>query len=161
MHVPWKRVYSWHCSACGICCRYYRPRLTAYEYLKLRHTGFVEERNGKFYIRKINGLCPFQYKNLCLLQNEKPLACRLFPFVIRKKGCEEAYFEYDNEGYYVYVDTFCPNVKLKRDLKPSKQMIPLVLEAIKIYRGEIRGVNLLTSQGIQELQQPHRRFLMV
>ncbi len=164
MHVPWRRVASWHCDACGKCCEAYRVKLTAYEYLKLKHTGFVEEKLGKFYIRKISNKCPFQVGNLCILQNRlKPIACRLFPFTIRKEGRKDALFEYKGEEYYVYIDTFCPNVKLKKDLAPSRDMVPLVLEAIKMYLGEIRGVNLLTArgQGSKEPQQPPLRFQMV
>ncbi|RLI75477.1 YkgJ family cysteine cluster protein [Archaeoglobales archaeon] len=147
MHVPWRRVSSWHCTACGECCERYRVRLTTYEYLKLRATGFVEEKAGRFYIKKFGSKCPFQYGNLCMLQNKlKPSACRLFPFVVRKRGVEEAYFEFEGESYYVYVDTFCPNLKLKSDTKPSKKIIPLIIEAIKIYKGEVMGVELLTAR---------------
>ncbi len=164
MRVPWRRVASWHCDACGKCCEAYRVKLTAYEYLKLKHTGFVEEKLGKFYIRKIGNKCPFQVGNLCILQNKlKPIACRLFPFSIRKEGKKDALVEYKGEDYYVYVDTFCPNVKLKKDSIPSKEMVPLVIEAIKMHLGEIQGVNLLTARGreTEVLQPPRPRFQMV
>lgn len=148
MHVPWRRVSSWHCDACGVCCKAYRVRLSAYEFLKLKNTGFVEEKAGRFFIKKING-CPFQQGRLCSLQQRlKPTACRLYPFIVRKKGCEEAIFEYHGEEYYIYVDVFCRNIKLRQSLGVSKSLIPLLEEAVKIYRGEWTGVELLTSRGI-------------
>ncbi len=162
MHVPWRRVASWHCSACGRCCSAYRVKLNAYEYLKLKPTGFVEEKAGRFYIKKIGNRCPFQLGRLCMLQNRlKPVACRIFPFSLRRDGHDEALFEYGEEEYYVYVDTFCPNVKIKKDRKPSKDLIPLIIEAIKIHKREMSGVNLLTaSLGTGAPQQHRLRFLM-
>ncbi len=149
MHVPWRRVHSWKCVACGRCCREYRVPLRFYEYLKLRHTGFVEERYGRFYIRKIGGRCPFQIGRLCSLQGEmKPVACKLYPFSVRKKGDEMAEYEYEGETYYVYVDvSTCPNVVLGR---PSEVMLKLVKEAVQIYLGEKRRMEYITARGWPE-----------
>lgn len=146
MHVPWRRVASWHCDACGMCCSVYRPRLTAYEYLKLLNTGFVEEKAGKFYIRKIGSNCPFQHGNLCSLQHSlKPLSCKIFPFAIRKSGENSALFEFEGEEFYVYADTFCPNLIVKRDLKPRKEVYELVKEVVAIVTGR-SDLRLLTAQ---------------
>jgi len=144
MLVPWRRVHSWHCVACGRCCREYRVPLRFYEYLRLKGTGFVEERFGKFYIRKIGNICPFQHGNLCALQGElKPTACKLYPFSIRKKGDELAEFEYEGETFYVYVDvSTCPNVVLG---KPGFLMRKLVEEAIQIYLGEKQRMDYITA----------------
>ncbi len=142
MKVPWKRVHSWKCLACGSCCKVYKPRLTFYEYLRLPKQ-YVEERRGKYYIRKINGVCPFQYGNLCMIQEKKPLSCKLFPFSIYERGEDEALFIYKGEEYYVYVDTFCKNLKLG---KPSKEFINAIVEAIKIYKGEKTTPELITSR---------------
>ncbi len=140
--VPWKRVASWHCSACGKCCKEYRVRLTFYEYLKLKNTGFVEERNGKYFIKKIGNKCPFQIGNLCYLQGKnKPVACKLYPFIIRKKGEDLAYYEYKNEIFYVYVDLGCPNVKIGE----GKGIEKFVKEAIEIYLSTTRIPTLLTN----------------
>ena len=161
MQVPWRRVASWHCNACGVCCRIYKPKLTAYEYLKLKNTGFVEEKAGKFYIRKINGQCPFQRGNLCTLQHTmKPLSCRIFPFRVYTKGDDYALFEFDGEEYYVYADTFCPNLKIKSDMKPAKRVYELVKEAVMIFTGR-DNFRLLTAQlnpKTPVLQQPHHRL---
>jgi len=143
MYVPWRRVASWHCTACGICCYKYKVKLTFYEYLKLKPTGFVEEKTGRYYIRKIGNRCPFQVGRLCSLQGErKPLACKLYPFLIRKKGEERALFEHNGEEFYVYVCTDCPNVVLGSS---SKSMERLVREAIMLYTGEKRNVELITA----------------
>ncbi len=147
MLVPWRKVHSWHCIACGRCCREYRVPLRFYEYLKLKETGFVEERMGRFYIKKIGKNCPFQHGNLCILQGElKPTACKLYPFNVRRKGDELAEFEYDGEVFYVYVDvSTCPNVVLGR---PSLMMKKLVEEAVQIYLGEKRRMDYITARGI-------------
>ncbi len=162
MLVPWRRVASWHCSACGVCCRVYKPRLTAYEYLKLRNTGFVEEKMGRFYIRKINGKCPFQHGNLCRLQHSmKPLACRIFPFRVYTRGDDAAFFGLHGEEYYVYADPFCPNLKVKSDTREVREIYEMVREAVMLFTG--RGnFKLLTAQPTPEtagLQQLHRRLV--
>lgn len=158
MHVPWRLVASWHCNACGNCCKEYRVRLRAYEYLKLRNTGLIEERAGRFFIKKIGGQCPFQNGNLCSLGNSKPIACKLYPFSILKKGEEEALFEYEGEEFYVYVDDFCRNVRLKKSLNPSAEIVMKIEEAMEIFLGKRKELNLLTAkldQGIQVLQRRH------
>lgn len=162
MHVPWTLVASWHCTACGDCCREYRVRLRAYEYLKLRGTGLIEEKAGKFYLRKIGKLCPFQKGNLCSLESSKPIACKIYPFSILKKGDERALFEYNGEEFFVYVDDFCKNVKLKKDLKPSSQIIKEIEEAMEIILGKRSELNLLTAKLTPETQvrqQLHRHRL--
>ncbi|MCS7118710.1 MAG: YkgJ family cysteine cluster protein [Archaeoglobaceae archaeon] len=156
MFVPWRLVASWHCEACGACCVQYRVRLRTYEFLKLRKTGFVEERAGRFYIKKIGKFCPFQSGNLCSLGNFKPLVCKIYPFSILKRGEELASFEFEGEEFFVYVDSFCKNVKIKKDPKPSIEKE--VIEALEIMIGRRFEMNLLTAKLIQEtrvLQQPH------
>lgn len=142
MWVPWRRVSSWHCTACGKCCYKYEVGLTFYEYLKLKNTRFVEERAGKFYIKKINDKCPFQMGTLCSLQDKKPIACKLYPFTVRRKGEELALFEYKGEEFYIYVNTFCSNVILG---KAEKYMEMLVREAVQLYLGERNLPELITA----------------
>jgi hypothetical protein len=143
MYVPWRKISSWYCSACGECCFQYKVPLRFYEYLKLRNTGFVEEKVGKFYIRKIGRQCPFQIGRLCSLQgSNKPIACKLFPFSILKKGKEEALYEYQGKEIYVYVNTSCPNVILG---KTRNMMEKLVNEAAQLYFGEKEWIDLITS----------------
>ncbi|MEM4747463.1 MAG: YkgJ family cysteine cluster protein [Archaeoglobaceae archaeon] len=159
MHVPWRFVASWHCDACGICCNKYRVRLRAYEFLKLKGTGFVEEKAGRFFIKKINKKCPFQIGNLCSLGNSKPIACKLYPFSILKKGENSASFEFEGEEYFVYVDTFCKNVVLKRDKRPSPIVEREIKEALEILTGKRSELNLLTAKlfkADQETPEPPR-----
>ncbi len=156
MHVPWRLVASWHCDACGVCCKKYKVRLRTYEFLKLRETGFVEEKAGKFYIKKLGKFCPFQIDNLCILGNSKPIACKLYPFSITKKGEETASFEFEGEEFFVYVDTFCKNVILKSDLRPSAIVEKEIIEAFEILTGKKSAPNLLTAQikSAQETRGP-------
>lgn len=162
MYVPWRRVASWHCSACGECCRIYRPKLTAYEYLKLLPTGLVEERAGKFYIRKITGKCPFQIGKLCSLQTSiKPLSCKMFPFAIYRRGEEEALFEFEKEEFYVYADVFCPNLVLKDDLSASQEVQKLVEEAVSLYIGKLDFKMLTADLKAAKLQQPRLHLARV
>ena len=143
MLVPWRRVASWHCEACGKCCMEYTPKLTFYEYLKLRNTGFVIEKSGRYYIRKIGNRCPFQAGRLCRLQSKmKPLSCRLFPFSIRRRGEGEALYEYMGEELFVYVDTFCKNVRLG---KATRGLEEIVRDAVSIAYGKKKFGRLTAS----------------
>ncbi len=164
MHVPWRFVASWHCDACGDCCKEYRVRLRAYEYLKLKGTGLIEERANRFYLKKIGKLCPFQKGTLCSLGDSKPIACKLYPFSILKKGDKRALFDYEGEEFFVYVDDFCKNVKLKKDLKPSAEISKKIEEAIEIILGKRVKLNLLTAKLVSETPEPrlpHHHRLMV
>lgn len=147
MLVPWRRVASWHCEACGKCCMEYKPRLTFYEFLKLRNTGMVVEKGGRYYIRKIGRRCPFQTGTLCRLQDRlKPLSCRLFPFSVRRRGEESALFEYMGEELFVYVDTFCRNVRLGI---AGKNIEELVRDAVSIAYGKKKFGRLTASLPLQ------------
>ncbi|MFN3384319.1 MAG: YkgJ family cysteine cluster protein [Archaeoglobaceae archaeon] len=159
MHVPWRFVSSWHCEACGVCCTQYKVRLRAYEYLRLKNTGLVEEKAGRFFIKKIGKSCPFQFGNLCSLGNSKPIACKIYPFSILKKGDELASFEFEGEEFFVYVDDFCKNVKTKRDVRPSQIVAREIREAIEILLGKRIDMELLTAKlnrETQGLQRLHR-----
>lgn len=164
VYVPWRRVASWYCDACGICCSVYKPRLTAYEYLKLLNTGFVEEKAGKFYIRKTGSGCPFQQRNLCSLQHSlKPLSCKIFPFTVKRRGDDAAFFEFEGEEFYVYADTFCHNMIVKRDLKPRKEVYELVKEVVAIVtgRGDFRLLTAQLNQVSATPQQHHHHLVKV
>jgi len=140
MKVPWSRVHSWHCVACGECCKHFRVPLTFWEYLRFRGFGLVEEKR-KYYLRKINGRCPFQTGKLCGIQQNKPFACKLFPFVVLRKGDDPALFYFGDEEYYVYVDTYCKNLVFG---KPSLRFKEMVKEALDIYTGKRIVPKLLT-----------------
>jgi hypothetical protein len=78
---------------------------------------------GGFYLRKtVDNQCPFlaktRYGWLCDLQRRdaKPLACQLWPFKLLdnpKYGqASDAYFNYRNQRYFIYVVPNCPGVIL-------------------------------------------------
>jgi|Deesub1362A_J573_1020465.scaffolds.fasta_scaffold00053_119 hypothetical protein len=141
MKVPWSRIASWHCTACGKCCREYRVPLTFWEYLRFRSIGAVEEKKGKYYLRKVGKRCLFQDGRFCSVQKRKPVACLVFPFVVKSRGEDSALFWYNDEEYYVYVDTYCENVVLG---KPDIQLKKRIIEAIQISTGTRRFSEVLT-----------------
>lgn len=140
MKVPWSRIHSWYCDACGECCRHFKVPLTFWEYLKLRKLGVVEERR-RYYLKKIKGRCPFQLGRFCGIQETKPLVCKLFPFTIRERGEESALFYYGDGEYYVYVDAYCKNIVFGR---PSFRFKETIKEALEIYTGKRLKPKLLT-----------------
>ncbi len=144
MKLPWRRVRDWRCCACGKCCLAYTPKLTYYEYLKLPKR-FVTEKRGRYYIRKLGRRCPFQIDNLCIIQSEKPLSCKLFPFSVHRRGDELALFEYDGEEHYVYVDPFCPNITLGH---PSKAFVEKIIQALKMVTGKESDFSILTCHSL-------------
>ncbi|MCS7130936.1 MAG: hypothetical protein NZ872_05910, partial [Archaeoglobaceae archaeon] len=93
------------------------------------------------------------------LGNLKPVACKLYPFSVLKKGEESALFEFDGEEFFVYVDDFCRNVKLKRDLKPSIEIIKQIEEAIEIILGKRIEVSLLTCRSFGDQIRKGRGML--
>lgn len=114
---------SWSCIACGGCCSdRFSIILTSYEYAKLSKSyGFqvmYMDRRGNPCLKKVRGRCVFQDSaGLCTLQplGMKPMACRMWPFTIRREpipGCGDALFQYGGEDYYVYVDRSyrCPGI---------------------------------------------------
>ncbi len=137
--IPWKFFRTWECISCGVCCKKYIVGLSKEEALRLikkygKHTVILKGK--RYFIRKINGTCIFQVGNLCSIQREKPLACRLWPFFISKKPLKDrdrllAEFEYKNQVFYVYVDPFCRG--LNRGKTPITKAI---IEAIRIKYGE-------------------------
>ncbi len=140
MKVPWRRIHSWQCTACGECCKDFKVPLTFWEYLRFKKLGLVEEKR-KYYLRKINGRCPFQVGRFCGIQDSKPLVCKLFPFLIRDRGDDLALFYYGDEEYYVYVDTYCKNIVFG---KPTPRFREMVKEALDIYTGKKVSPRLLT-----------------
>ncbi len=140
MKLPWRKVRMWKCYACGKCCIAYTPKLTYYEYLKMPEQ-FVMDKRGRYYIRKFGRRCPFQNRNLCMIQYSKPLSCRLFPFSVHRRGDERALIEYGGEEYYVYVDPFCPNITLGN---PTKSLMEKVIQAVKLVSGKEGDFSRLT-----------------
>lgn len=137
--IPWKKVGFWHCSACGECCKKFKVPLTMFEYVEFTSKfgkNIVELDLGKAYLKSnpLTKRCIFQkFKNgkwICGIQEIKPIACKLWPFIILtkpKQKNDEALFYYKNEIVYIYVDVRCPEVKIG---KPTSYLINKVLPEI-------------------------------
>ena len=85
--------------------------ITPAEEKRLKKYGnvFRQEKIG-LYLRK-NGHCIF-YNGKCIIYEDRPIACRKYPFYIRYEGSEGALFEFGKERYYVYLDVGCSGVGL-------------------------------------------------
>ena len=120
--VPWRRIHNWTCTGCGECCRL-QVQLTTSEWLDLTHIyGYriaTQNIEGLFINKTLDGWCPFLYRTiggcLCTLQQNKPLACRLWPFRIsdhpRYGFKEEANFNHRGGTFYVYAIPYCRGIK--------------------------------------------------
>ncbi|MDH5816549.1 MAG: YkgJ family cysteine cluster protein [Candidatus Nezhaarchaeota archaeon] len=120
--VPWRKVENWFCIACGECCREFKVPLKVYEAVRLANIfgyKFLELGLGGYVLRKrADGRCVFQFhsngKWICGIQRIKPLACKLWPFLIserpRDDSKEEAEYEFRGYTFYVYVNSFCKGI---------------------------------------------------
>lgn len=121
--VPWSYVNSWRCNGCGLCCKEFEVVLTFNEWLNITKkygVGVTRAGLNKFYMgKRPDGSCLFLYtalngKQLCGLQNNKPLACKIWPFKVLSKpkygDADKSLFEYNGQKFYVYIDPFCPGI---------------------------------------------------
>jgi len=134
--IPWSRIYDWFCSACGQCCKEFRVPLRAYEAVQLSKifgSSCLELDVGSPYIRRrLDGRCIFQAKEegkmICSIQPLKPLACKMWPFVVcetpRYEYRDDAAFDFRGETFYVYVNTYCKGVIYGH---PSSRLVNLVI----------------------------------
>jgi Fe-S-cluster containining protein len=58
---------------------------------------FVEYKDGWLYLKNFNGRCVFNNGEKCLIYNNRPLGCRLYPIV------------YDEDYDTVILDEYCPH----------------------------------------------------
>jgi Fe-S-cluster containining protein len=123
--VPWRYVQDWNCTACGLCCKGYDVVLDFPEWIKIVKdygVGFTRPGISRFFLkRKNDDTCAFLYNLyghwLCGLQeNMKPIACKLWPFKISDRPkfgrSNEAAYRYSDKRLFVYVDPFCPGLRL-------------------------------------------------
>ncbi|NOZ58802.1 MAG: YkgJ family cysteine cluster protein [Euryarchaeota archaeon] len=150
-YLPWRRVKSWRCTACGECCSRYAVPLSAGEYARLvsRFGDWVVRlKLGRPYLRRVSGRCVFLSGRLCSLQGSlKPYACRIFPFLVRdreKKPRKEAEFWYGQSCFYVYLSPGCGEVRLGT---PERWFVEQVIpEAIELHLNRSMPLRWLTSQ---------------
>lgn len=121
-YVPWKRISSWRCLACGRCCSQFTVVLRAYEYAQILQAFGPEVIDinslGNPCLRRVGGRCVFQDSSgLCTLQplGLKPVTCKLWPFAVRRGELEdkqerEAVFYHQGERYYIFVNSSCTGI---------------------------------------------------
>jgi len=134
---------------CGECCRkYYVPinEETAVRLVRKYGRETVIKRGRKYYLAKIRDQCIFLRNNICLIQNDKPLACKLWPFYVsnkprKRENKDFALYTYRGREFYVYVDTFCKG--LNRGINPIEN---IVKEVIQLYLQEKIKQCLTTSE---------------
>ena len=102
--LPWRSFDRWECRRCGWCCCNYDVSVTVYDEERLRKYGDVFRR-GKIglYLKRVEGRCVFYEDGRCLIYDERPMACRNYPFYFFRRGEEGARFG----NVYVYVDPNC------------------------------------------------------
>jgi len=154
MYIPWRRIQSWRCLACGMCCGVYRVRLRKQEWELIGKLWpeAITERNRGAYLRKIGGRCVFQKGRLCSLQplGLKPLACKLWPFVVftapvsewETEGWESLFILGERE-YFIYVDTACKGI----NQGDPKELEKVIAESVEIHNNPRVRQCLTTSQG--------------
>ena len=121
--VPWQNIADWHCKACGYCCKLYSVVLGFPEWLRITKT-FGNETTiaglDRFYIKRTHdGSCAFLCSNAndyhCGLQNEKPQACKIWPFKVLSEPKygepNQAAYDYRGVHLYVYADTMCSGLR--------------------------------------------------
>lgn len=143
--VPWSRVRSWRCNACGICCRHYDVVLKFPEWLNIVKNFGVKYTapglNTFFLRRRADGSCAFLHDapnaSFCGLQPAKPLACKLWPFKVLDKpkfgNPNNAVYNYGNRRLFIYVDPACTGLRFG---VPSQEFVYSVIpEFIEIACG--------------------------
>ncbi|MCX8176620.1 MAG: YkgJ family cysteine cluster protein [Candidatus Bathyarchaeota archaeon] len=139
--TPWRNVKTWQCYGCGdVCCSSPIVPLTLDEWLKI--TGrfgpeYTEFNVSGFYLKCNPNGCVFRFKlgdkHLCLIQDIKPKACKLWPFKVYKKPLygfvNESTFTYGGENLHVYLDTKCKGIVYgKPSEELTKKIIPEFIE---------------------------------
>ncbi len=125
--IPWRRVKRWECIRCGWCCKNYDVPVTVYDEERLRKYGDVFWR-GKIgvYLKRVNGVCIFYDGSGCSIYDDRPKACRLYPFYVMKRGEEEARFG----NLYVYLDKNCRGIGRGRRVE---DLIPEIIKQTSFY----------------------------
>jgi uncharacterized protein len=121
--VPWQNIADWHCKACGYCCKLYDVVINFNEWISIAQTFGVENTvagGERFFIKRDNGgscafLCKEANNYCCRLQNQKPEACKIWPFKVLREPKygqpNQAAYPYGRLNLYVYVDTMCSGLR--------------------------------------------------
>ncbi len=110
---------------------------------------------GKTYLRnQSNGRCTFQRplmgRWICTLQEQKPTACRLFPFRLNNKPIykrgDNARVQMGDKTYYLYMDPNCKGITLGKPTERfARQIVP---EIVRIGMGLPVKQRFTTSKSI-------------
>ncbi|MEM2050597.1 MAG: YkgJ family cysteine cluster protein [Thermoproteota archaeon] len=134
--VPWRLVEDWRCVSCGRCCINHRVPLLFKEYARIEPKygpRSVEPGEKEFYLRILpDGRCFFLSKRgtffICRIHDEKPYACRMFPFRVSKTAKygygEPSFFQYGDETFNVYLEKECQGIVFG---EPSLEFINRVI----------------------------------
>jgi len=140
------RNIHFSCSSCGLCCRLNRIPVREEDILRFQEHGFeldqllndlspvlipsknVEGNFIKAYILRkkpfVNECIFLDDNNHCRVHEFKPLACRLYPFALRREDDETVIMQ-------IHSKSVCPSVKLdvseeeSNTLELAKQMYEL------------------------------------
>lgn len=105
--VPYRVFDRWSCIHCGYCCSEYDVPVSYEDERSLKKFGniFMKGKIG-VYLKKRNGKCIFRKSN-CKIYRFRPIACRKYPFYIRKNGNKDSLFIYNGKEYHIFVDRDC------------------------------------------------------
>ncbi|MCW4016376.1 MAG: YkgJ family cysteine cluster protein [Candidatus Bathyarchaeota archaeon] len=133
--VPWRKIKSWDCVECGMCCKDYHVVLNFGEWMNLVRNYGVESTIptvSKLLLgKKRDGTCCFLNQlrgtHICGLQYMKPLACKIWPFKVfdspKFGSSAEALFRYRDRDFFVYVDPACTGLHWGRPVSEFKHKI--------------------------------------
>ncbi|MGQ4832728.1 MAG: YkgJ family cysteine cluster protein [Candidatus Asgardarchaeia archaeon] len=133
MLLPWRMVKTWKCLMCGECCKKYIVPLTESEvrtFTLLFGKEVIDFSRKKPTLRRINGKCIFLRNGKCSIQDYKPKACKLWPFIVYRKPLRVedkalAEFEFLGETFYVYIDSECYGIN--KGTTSVEEIIPEIL----------------------------------
>ncbi len=130
--IPWRDIDKWECIRCGKCCSVLDVPVTIDEEKVISRYGDVfTRRKIGVYLKKVGRFCIFYANGKCRIYQERPEACRRYPFYFRKSGEKKAEFVFGNEIFYVYVDRNCSGIGKGRNVVYVIQDILDGLQKIK------------------------------
>ena len=131
--LPWRMVKTWECLMCGVCCEKFVVPLTQEEVIRLtmKYGPFVVYKGSRRpTLMRINGRCVFLKNGKCSIQEDKPKACKLWPFHVYDKPLRIedrnlADYEFLGETYYIYLDSDCYGIN--QGSTPVESILPEVM----------------------------------
>ncbi|MEW6008652.1 MAG: YkgJ family cysteine cluster protein [Candidatus Omnitrophota bacterium] len=125
------------CSKCEVCCRFseqnsvFAPHLLEADLKMLFEAGLSQEiiEGFRFKLREENSLylCPCfkKEKNRCKFYSERPLECRLYPFLLARKN-DKIFLAMDSKCPWVNEQIIKKNTKYIKYLKEFLERKPII-----------------------------------